>query len=354
MAFISGIQIIHAPASALNNAGNNGGETDNIVQVKSIRVANKAYPYVSAQSYRYWLRSTLEELGSEVWTTAPIFREKKIAYTDANPISYCDDDLFGYMRAPGKKVEAADSRAAMTGDTPTKETVTRVSPFRVGTLVGLSDGVTKDFGTMSRQEGNPVPHEHQFYRTSLKGMFSLDLGSSGSFSYQNRTGFLNLDEERIKIAQEQNLQHNEKQRTYALSTEERTRRISLLLRSMPVITGGAKQGVHYTDVSPVVVVMAVTKGGNNPFQYTMEGDSEGFARPVFEALREIAAVWGDTILSSLFIGWTQGYADMHRASLEAQKDELHKLYPHGIIMGHPRSLFEQMATLLQDRPEWLS
>ena len=31
---------------------------------------------------------------------------------------------------------------------------------------------------MSRHEGDPVPFEHQFYRTTLKGLFSLDLHSS--------------------------------------------------------------------------------------------------------------------------------------------------------------------------------
>jgi len=103
MSFVTGLMLIDAPASALNNLGNiPGARTDNTVGVKLIRAKDGAYPYVSAQAFRYWLRTTLEK-GDFGWQKAPIWREKKVAYTDANPILYWDDDLFGYMRAPSKK-----------------------------------------------------------------------------------------------------------------------------------------------------------------------------------------------------------------------------------------------------------
>src|SRR5829696_9010309 len=102
MPFVTGLLLIDAPASALNNAGAAlGARTDNTVAVKSIRTrTGDQYPYVSAQAFRYWLRTTLEDHTESGWKAAPIFRESKVAYTDANPIRYWDDDLFGYMRAP--------------------------------------------------------------------------------------------------------------------------------------------------------------------------------------------------------------------------------------------------------------
>ena len=103
MAFATGLILIDAPASALNNLGSiPGARTDNTVGVKMIRTKQGAYPYVSAQSFRYWLRTTLES-GEQGWIPAPIYREEKVAYTDANPIEWWDDDLFGYMRAPSKR-----------------------------------------------------------------------------------------------------------------------------------------------------------------------------------------------------------------------------------------------------------
>ena len=64
MAFVTGLLLIEAPASALNNLGNiPGARTDNTVGVKMIRTPQGAYPYVSAQAFRYWLRATLGDGG---------------------------------------------------------------------------------------------------------------------------------------------------------------------------------------------------------------------------------------------------------------------------------------------------
>jgi CRISPR-associated protein Cst2 len=80
MAFVTGVLLIDAPASALNNAGSvPGSRTDNTVAVKYIRTrASETYPYVSAQAFRYWLRTTLEQR-STTWKAAPIYREEKVA-----------------------------------------------------------------------------------------------------------------------------------------------------------------------------------------------------------------------------------------------------------------------------------
>lgn len=88
MAFVTGLLLIDAPASALNNLGQIEGERfENSTGVKVIKAKDGQYPYVSAQAFRYWLRTTLEkaDLG---WQAAPVYREEKVAYTDANPIRW--------------------------------------------------------------------------------------------------------------------------------------------------------------------------------------------------------------------------------------------------------------------------
>ncbi len=77
----------------------------NSTGVKVIRARDGQYPYVSAQAFRYWLRTTLEQT-QPAWRSAPVYREEKIAYTDANPIKWWDGDLFGYIRAPSKRESA--------------------------------------------------------------------------------------------------------------------------------------------------------------------------------------------------------------------------------------------------------
>lgn len=345
MAFVTGLLLIDAPASALNNLGSiPGARTDNTVGVKMIRAKDGIYPYVSAQAFRYWLRDTLVE-GDWGWKSAPIYREKKVAYTDANPIVWWDDDVLGYMRAPSKKTDAVEARVAdgsRIDETPTTDTITRVSPFRVSTLVSIAPtSVTEDFGVMSRHEGDPVPHEHQFYRTTLKGLYSLDLHACGTFSYRQKTGFRNLDDVRKTLAEEKELEHLEAEKSYRLPTEERLQRITALFEGLAHLEGGAKQTLHYTDVTPSLTILAVTKGGNHIFGHVVGATGRGLPTLKVAALREALTVFKDDVLSRVYVGWVTGYLDEERAkfmaALEADGDLA--AFAEQVVVVHPREAY---------------
>ena len=349
MAFVTGLMIIDAPASALNNLGNiSGARTDNTSGVKYIRTREGAYPYVSAQAYRYWLRNTLEQ-GESSWVAAPVYREEKVAYTDANPIRYWDDDLLGYMRAPSKKIK---EKVLHEGATPLENTITRISPFRVGTLVSIAPvRLVDDFGVMARQEGDPVPFEHQFYRASLKGLFSLNLKACGTFWYRNKTGFRNLDDVRMAEAKDSGLEHIEEEKAFKLSQEERIKRVQTLLEGLAQLEGGAKQTLHYTDVSPAIVVLAVTKGGNHIFNHVIHADNNDL--PTFnpEAMNQILTVFGEQILSDVFVGWVKGYRNE-----EFEKIKAFEQTEHGgvkFFFGHPREAFLALSSQLEENLNWL-
>jgi CRISPR-associated protein Cst2 len=361
MSFVTGLMLIDAPASALNNLGNvPGARTDNIVGVKMIRAKDGAYPYVSAQAFRYWLRTTLENEDWD-WKAAPIYREKKVAYTDANPILWWDDDLFGYMRAPSKKTDAVEAREAdesRADETPTTDTVTRVSPFRVSTLVSIAPvHITEDFGTMSRHEGDPVPHEHQFYRTTLKGLFSLDLHASGTFSYRQKTGFRNLDDVRTEMAQEKGLEPIEDEKSYRLPLEDRVQRISTLFEGLAHLEGGAKQTLHYTDVAPALAILAITKGGNHIFGHVLGATGRGLPEIKIDALKETLTIFEDDILSDVYVGWVKGYLDDERTKFEAALGDEGPLaaFTDKVKLSHPRQAFQALVADLKnpENASWL-
>ena len=353
MSFITGLLLIDAPASALNNLGNiPGARTDNTVGVKSIRTQKEGeFPYVSAQAFRYWLRETVEQ--NDKWQSAPIYREEKVAYTDANPLKYWDDDLFGYMRAPSKKTSAAKLReedSSRADETPTTDTVTRISPFRVSTLVSLAPiNVTNDFGVMSRHEGDPVPHEHQFYRATLRGLFSLDLREAGTFSYKQKTGYRNLDQVRQEMAAEMGLTHLESAKAYRLSDEARLERVGALLDGLAQLEGGAKQTIHYTDVAPPLVILAVTKGGNHIFGHVVGMNNKHQPTIKTAALQEALTVFADEILSDIYIGWTQGYLDEERANFATWAASQPR-----IKISHPRQAYQAIGDALKNNPSWLA
>jgi CRISPR-associated protein Cst2 len=361
MSFVTGLMLIDAPASALNNLGNvPGARTDNTVGVKMIRAKDGAYPYVSAQAFRYWLRTTLESEDLD-WEAAPIYREKKVAYTDANPVLWCDDDLFGYMRAPSKKTDAVEAREAdesRADETPTTDTVTRVSPFRVSTLISIAPvNVTDDFGTMSRHEGDPVPHEHQFYRTTLKGLFSLDLHACGTFSYRQKTGFRNLDDVRTEMAQEKGLEHMEAEKSYRLPLDQRVQRVSALFEGLAHLEGGAKQTLHYTDVAPALAILAITKGGNHIFGHVVGATGRGLPEIKIDALKEALTIFEDDVLSDVYVGWVKGYLDDERTKFEAALGDEGPLaaFADKVKLSHPRQAFQALVADLKnpENASWL-
>jgi len=357
MSFITGLMLFDCPASALNMSDQSpeeAGRGEMATAVKFIRSKQGRFPYVSAQAFRYWLRLTLENTPELEWKSAPIFREQKVAYTDANPIRYYDDDLFGYMRAASKRAEAVEKRKedkTRENETLTNAEITRVSPFKVSTLVAISPvSITYDFGTMSRQEGDPVPHGHQFYQAVLKALVSLDLRSVGTFSYKDRTGYRNLDDNRREEAQKQKLEELPNEKSFRLPKEERIKRISTLLQGLAILYGGAKQSVHYTDVTPKVFVGMITKGGNNPLQYTLNADEKGLPVINGNAIEEMFKVWADQILSKLYIGWVQGFFDNERKKI---KDLLEKEQKDKYVIGHPREIFKILTEDIVKNPAWL-
>jgi CRISPR-associated protein Cst2 len=354
MAFVTGLLLIDAPASALNNLGNIPGErVDNTSGVKVIRTREGfTFPYVSAQAFRYWLRTTAEKR-VEGWDAAPMYREEKIAYTDSNPLRWWDDDLLGYMRAPKKLTkEQLAANVAPERATETVEPITRVSPFRMSTLVSIAPvALTTDFGVMSRHEGHPVLYEHQLYHTTLKGLFSLDLHACGTFSYRNKSGYRNLDEVRTQQAKEQQLEHLEKEKAYRLPFEQRIQRIQGLFEGLALIEGGAKQALHYTDVAPSFCILAVTRGGNHIFGHLV-GAREGRPEIKQAVFHEALTTMGDEILSPIYVGWMRGYLDEQR---EAFEQEAATSADHPVMVKHPRDAYRAFIADLA-KPEnasWL-
>ncbi len=357
MTFVTGLLLIDAPASALNNLGNIPGErVDNTSGVKIIRMRDGAnYPYVSAQAFRYWLRTTAQAR-IEGWMAAPMYREEKIAYTDSNPMIWWDDDLLGYMRAPSKKTtKEQQSKDALRTETEIADTVTRVSPFRVSTLVSIAPvNITNDFGVMSRHEGNPVPFEHQLYRTTLQGLFSLDLHACGTFSYRNKAGYRNLDAVRAELARQQGLEHLEEEKAYRLPLEERVRRVQSLFEGLALLEGGAKQAIHYTDVTPTFCILAVTRGGNHIFGHSVGANNKGLPEIKLEAMREALTTMSDEILSPIYVGWVRGYLDEQRAKFEQFIEDFSDRPP--ILIRHPRDAYRELVADLarSENAYWLA
>ncbi|MCI0696687.1 type I-B CRISPR-associated protein Cas7/Cst2/DevR [candidate division KSB1 bacterium] len=333
-ATVQGFVLLDVDNAALNNLGKDETTTfDNAVAVKKIIKNGYTYPYISGQAWRYWWRETLAlEFG---WNLSPVIRETKVAYTEANPINYPDDDVFGYMRAiKGEKGRKKD-KSAEAGEEEEKKkeekTLTRLSPLKNSTLIAVAPTrPANEWSVMARAQGDPVPYEKQVYACTMKGMFSLDLDEVGTFYTQNRSGFHNLNEDLGKAAKQSNAlliddpiakdKEGKPLPRYRMPKEVRLQRAADTIKALHTIAGGAKRTTNLADVTPKLIILAAQKGGNHPFSHLAVADRQeaGFS---IEALRDVLKDYQKNFLSKIYIGRRVGFMDHLQEPLAALAQE---------------------------------
>ena len=325
-----GFILIDVDVVTLNNAGKNmASNFDNAVGTKQILKGRNSYVYVSGQAWRYWWRDTLQK--NLQWELSPVTRDSKIAFTEADPIRYADDDIFGYMRAATEEV--TDEKGKKKKE---NITVTRVSPLKNSVLVSVAPVRTaENWSSMSRQDGDAVPYSKQEYSAVMKGMFSLDLEQAGTFSSYNKTGYKNLSDKLKKEALDSGSEElddpfvkdakGEPHKLVRLPKEIRQKRIIDAISALKSISGGAMQTNNMADVTPKFIILATTNTGNHPFS--------SIAYPVgvyndvptlsIEALKEVLSDYKDTFQGEIFIGRRKGFFEEIDESLQ----ELAKKFP---------------------------
>lgn len=337
---IQGFMLIDVDAAALNNAGKkSGGSNDeNGVSVKKIMKNGKSYPYVSGQAWRYWWRETLKQ--NHEWIVSPLTKieKKNQVISEANPIIYPDDDVFGYVSAT-KDIKLDDEgNPVLKKGQPEMEnaTVTRVSPLKNSVLIAVATTSPVDhFSVAARHEGNPVPYTKEEYSAVMKGMFSLDISQVGTFSSYNKTGFKNISDARKQEAIETGAteiedttvrdEKSNAKKLLRLPLTTRLKRVKDTILALKTLSGGAMQASNMADVTPKFIVLALMKSGNHPFSHIAIEErgtrAGGEAKLNIEALKEVLKDYSNQITGTVFIGKRLGFMDEHNESLAALQTE---------------------------------
>ncbi len=344
---VQGFVLIDVDAVALNNAGKDTSTTlENAVATKKIFKGRDAYVYASGQAWRYWWRETLKkDFG---WEMSPVTRETKIAFTEANPVKYPDDDMFGYMRAA--KEETVDEKGK---NKKVNVTLTRVSPLKNSALISVSPTrIAKSWSSMTRQEGDAVPYGKDEYCATMKGMFSIALDQVGTFSSEDRTGFKNLNETLRKLAIENKAQEiddpfskdksGKSLKLYRMPKDTRVKRLADTLLAIEVISGGAMQTSNMGDVTPKLIVLTTLNGGNHLFSHLAKDD---LGKPVFsvDALKQVVNDYTDRIIGKVYVGRRMGFMDELEDSLKAYRDENQKIF-YGSVNEAVKAYLEEVKT----------
>ena len=337
---IAGTFLIQADGAFLNGAGLDSGEDRNATIPKTYMDVDEKgrrvrVPYVSAQAWRRWLRSTFqEENPSEPAAILKSLHENakgntdKIG-TDANPVDFAEDDIFGYMRAEkgqGKNKEIVDETVddnpdnlfagqENADDAPKKtktekaKAVMRSSPFVSSILKSLrkdSSVLNDDEGFVHLKEGSPLPYKTKFYNTQMQGVFGLNYERLGVF--RNDGDRIELDANLAKAFLSENrvqLQKDKKE-IYEITENKRRERAAMILKALAVLRGGAKQAQFGTDVSPKAIIIAGMNCGNLIFN-DLFAEIDGKPIIKIDALKETIDDYQNRIVTPIFIGVREGY-----------------------------------------------
>jgi CRISPR-associated protein Cst2 len=327
---ITGALLIDATATFLNGAGLVLGEDKNKVTPKTykekINNRTEEVPYVSAQSWRRWLRDTTNEEnnwepselraigeGSDKGTT------NKIS-TELNPIEFPEDDIFGYMK---------------TGSSG-EESVQRTSPFKSSILRGIRNmrTINTDEAFVHLKEGTPLRYSTKFYSTHLEGFFNLEYYRLGV--YDNLGSRQELSSEIIEKHKDK-LNESElgkKFRRYELKNakENRNNNAAGLLKGLAFLRGGAKQAAFGSDVSPKVLIFAGLESANPIFNNLFIGTGE---KPILDIdlLLELQKDYKERLATPIYVGIRKGYLQNENDVNEKLKD--------GFTVGTPVSIVNE-------------
>lgn len=355
-----GFILIDVDVVALNNAGkSNTSNFENAVATKKIYKNGRAYTYVSGQAWRYWWRDTLQK--NFGWHLSPVTRDKKIAFTNANPIKFPDDDIFGYMKAAKDIIVDTEGKPILNKKGKEQEvnvTVTRVSPLKNSALVSVASNRTvENWSSMARQDGDSVPYSKEEYSAIMKGMFSLDLEQVGTFATYNKTGFKNLTDQLKEEALKNGASELEDsfvkdakgnpQKLVQLAKETRTQRVKDTILALKSISGGAMQTNNMADVTPKFIVLATTNTGNHPFSHIVknEGVNNDKALLNIEGIKEVITDYKDQFQGNIFIGKRSGFMDEYNkelADFAEQFEQVKLLSINQAIDGYCTQLESQM------------
>lgn len=325
---ITGNVLCDATATFLNGAGLATGEDQNTVIPKTFKETvngrKEDVPYVSAQAWRRWLRNTANEENG--WQPSELHAietnakgaTSKIA-TELDPVTYPEDDLFGYMKS-GSKGE---------------ESIQRTSPFKTSILRGIPKmrALTIDNAFVFPKDGTPLPYSTRFYSTHLEGFFNLECYRLGTFV--NTPSRVELSKDLIE-KYKNSLVKEEPQKNvqiYTLQNAEQLRkeRTSGLLKGLVHLRGGAKMAAFGADVSPKVIVFAGMTSANPCFNNLYIGSGER-PRLNVDLLKELADDYKEKLQTPICIGIRKGYLE--------NEEEVKALASDNFIIDSPIKIVE--------------
>ena len=344
-----------APNTGIPREEKIGKTSTTVVTVKSL-TDNKGYkfPYISAQSFKKRLRDQLFMLDTvyrertnlqykikngDEWTileaktadspdSEPINANE--ITTTGDPVTYSDDDIFGYMVA-GEEI-----------------TRTRPAPLRSTPFISAGSlRISEDFATMKRPGFHSNIIRSDIYRSAMKGTMLLHLTAIGTFwtagsQHLNIVNEENFEEKKLTSDLEgpSNILG---QPAYRMPIEKRAERASLVPLMIADADTSGYSTLKMTSYRPPIVIASVSHGAAMPFRFVIENSVKEAISLNATTLINALKAHQDVLLSPVWVGWDSGYAPDARNIFLETVDSLPEELKQKIVVDESRSILKTIS-----------
>ncbi|MBE0451882.1 MAG: type I-B CRISPR-associated protein Cas7/Cst2/DevR [Clostridia bacterium] len=267
---------------SIGNA-NSGFNEDNVSTLKKITLPDgSTLPYISGQAIRRYIRDKFVEMGYEI---SPLqdprnddektkeTKTKSPDFTECDPVTYIDDDLFGFMRAV-----SGDNRK-------------RTSPVRVSPAIGIYPFQNdRDLGTKSSEQTRDKA-------ASGGAMFETEI----THNYFCGSILIELDRIGNFIGMELN-----KKEGSVLDKEIKVIRLTALINAIERLWGGGKQSRLLSDISPKFLAYARQSSKNPIFLETLRTKQDVIGAVNVELLNSAFSA-NNSIIQKKLVGYLPGF-----------------------------------------------
>ncbi|MDW7726944.1 MAG: type I-B CRISPR-associated protein Cas7/Cst2/DevR [Candidatus Methanoperedens sp.] len=267
---------------SIGNA-NSGFNEDNVSTLKKITLPDgSTLPYISGQAIRRYIRDKFVEMGYEI---SPLqdprnddektkeTKTKSPDFTECDPVTYIDDDLFGFMRAV-----SGDNRK-------------RTSPVRVSPAIGIYPFQNdRDLGTKSSEQTRDKA-------ASGGAMFETEI----THNYFCGSILIELDRIGNFIGMELN-----KKEGSVLDKEIKVIRLTALINAIERLWAGGKQSRLLSDISPKFLAYARQSSKNPIFLETLRTKQDVIGAVNVELLNSAFSA-NNSIIQKKLVGYLPGF-----------------------------------------------
>jgi CRISPR-associated protein Cst2 len=386
---IVGTFLIQAEGAFLNGAGTETYGQGDITVPKVLMTLGDGgrqvpVPYVSSQSWKRWLRDTFQDENRDepqaLIATIDVNKQNNTnkVSVEVDPVKFAEADIFGFMKA--EKGQGVKTKEAVGTDdelddeteeeTPAKtagkekvKPAIRTSPFQASLLMSLRkkgwEGIDKGYVHPKKvaddlakknpdANATPLPYNTKFYNTQLQGVFGLAYHRLGVFRNEGDRIELDVLLRDAYLKEGKIKRQGEKREIYEMANNPRRARASMILKSLAVMRGGAKQAQFGTPVHPQVLIIAGLTSGNLIFNNLFEDTAEG-PKIKLECLREILRDFSSRITTKVYVGIRTGYlANESEGQLRAWADGEENEFRNLIRICTP---IEAVDRLCEELPE---